>query len=618
MEDLKWFKAGAIEPTRQFKVINQLIVDSKRMLRTHTCNDIDIHNIGTSVTLAGWVHSRRDHGGIIFIDLRDRYGITQLRFDPKSNKKVWEQANELRCEWVIKAKGSVVKRPDDMINKKLNSGEIEIDADELEVLSRAKTPPFELEEEKISEIREELRMEYRYIDLRRRSSVETLIKRHEFISFLRSYLNEKEFIEIETPVLTKSTPEGARDFLVPSRLQAGKFYALPQSPQQYKQLLMLSGVDKYYQIAKCFRDEDTRGDRQPEFTQLDLEMSFVEQDDILKLTEDIFTKAIESVFPDKKFLAKPWLRLNYDEVMLKYGVDKPDLRFNMEIKDLTSLVKGCGFKVFADAVERGNVVRALCAPKSALKLSRSQIDELTEYVKKFGAKGLAYMIIEKDGLRSPIVKFLGNELAKKIVREMEAKEGDIIFFGADTKEIVCESLGNLRIKLGQKLNLIDENLIALAFIVGFPLFEETLENGHYMPSHHMFTAPKDEDLELLDADPGKARSHQYDIVANGFEVGGGSIRIHNRKTQEKIFDLIGFNERRKKQFKHFLRAFEYGAPPHGGIAPGIDRMLMVLMNKSSIRDVMAFPKTGDGRDLMIGTPSEVEKEQLDELHLKIK
>ncbi len=588
------------------------------MLRTHTCNDLDIHNIGISVTLAGWVHSRRDHGGIIFIDLRDRYGITQLRFDPESNKKVWKQADELRNEWVIEAKGSVIKRPNDMINKKLNSGEIEIDVDELKVLNRAKTPPFELEEEKIDEIKEELRMEYRYIDLRKKSSIETLIKRHEFISFLRSYLNEKEFIEIETPVLTKSTPEGARDFLVPSRLQAGKFYALPQSPQQYKQLLMLSGVDKYYQIAKCFRDEDTRGDRQPEFTQLDMEMSFVEQDDILKLTEDLFTGAIESVFPDKKFLAKPWPRLNYDEVMLKYGVDKPDLRFGMEIKDLTSLVKGCKFKVFADTVERGNVVRALCAPKSALKLSRSQINGLTEHVKKFGAKGLAYIIVEKGGLKSPIVKFLGSELAKKIVREVEAKEGDIIFFGADTKAIVCESLGNLRIKLGQKLNLIDEDLIALAFIVDCPLFEERLENEHYAPAHHMFTAPKDEDLKLLDTDPGKARSYQYDIVANGFEVGGGSIRIHDKKTQEKIFDLIGFNEERKKQFKHFLRAFEYGAPPHGGIAPGIDRMLMVLMNKSSIRDVMAFPKTGDGRDLMMDAPNEIEKKQLDELHLKIK
>lgn len=588
------------------------------MLRTHTCGELGPDSIEKTVQLAGWVHSRRDHGGIIFIDLRDRYGVTQLRFDPKSNENTWKKADELRGEWVIQVSGTVTKRPDDMVNEKLETGSIEVDVNELEILSKAKTPPFEIGEEKASEIGEEIRMKYRYIDLRRKSSAWAITKRHEFISFLRSYLNKKDFIEVETPILSKSTPEGARDFLVPSRLQKGKFYALPQSPQQYKQLLMLGGMDRYYQIARCFRDEDTRGDRQAEFTQLDLEMSFVEREDILNLTEDLFTKSIEEVFPKKKFLSKPWPRLSYDEAMLKYGVDRPDLRFGMEIKDITETVKGCGFSVFADAVQQGGVVRTLCASGGGKELSRSRIDELTEYVSQFGAKGLAYIVVEKDNLRSPIVKFLGDELAKKIVEQTEAKEGDIIFFGADKETVVCESLGNLRARLGQDLGLIDEDLIAMAFLIDFPLFEESLEDGHYAPSHHMFTAPRKEDINLLDSDPHKVHSYQYDMIANGFEVGGGSIRIHDRETQEKIFDLIGFDDEKKKQFQHFLSAFEFGVPPHGGIAPGLDRMLMVLLGKNSIRDVMAFPKTGDGRDLMMDAPSDVEKKQLDELHLKIK
>jgi len=587
------------------------------MLRTHTCGELRAENSGNEVVLCGWVHSRRDHGGVIFIDLRDRYGLTQLRFDPGA-KSVWAQADELRNEWVIRAVGTVVERPSDMVNSKLQTGDIELNVQELEIYSKAETPPFEMEEEKVTQINEEVRMKYRYLDLRRKSSMDVLAKRSEFTAFLRDYLNGKNFLEIETPALGKSTPEGARDFLVPSRLQKGKFYALPQSPQQYKQLLMLGGADRYYQIAKCFRDEDTRGDRQAEFTQLDLEMSFVGRDDVLELVEDLFTKAIEKVFPDKKFLSKPWPRVSFDEVMRKYGTDKPDLRFGLEIKDISESTKDCGFKVFAEAIQQGGVVRAICAPDAAKKISRSQIDELTEYVKKFGAKGLAYIVLEKDQLKSPIVKFLGDDLAKKLISEMEAKEGDIIFFGADTEKVVCESLGNLRNTLGEKLGLIEEDLVAMAFIVDFPLFESELEEGHYAPSHHMFTAPKNEDLDLLEKEPHKVRSLQYDMVANGYEVGGGSIRIHSRDIQEKIFDLIGFDQEKKKQFAHFLRAFNYGVPPHGGIAPGLDRMLMVLANKPSIRDVMAFPKTGDGRDLMMGAPSEIEKKQLDELDISIK
>ena len=599
------------------------------MYRTHTCGQLAKKEINKTVELAGWVHRRRDHGGIIFIDLRDRYGLTQLTFDPDVDKKAWQEADKLRSEWVIRIKGKVVARPDNMVNKKLKTGEIEVDCSELKILSESKTPPFEIDEEKAKEAKEEIRMKYRYLDLRRQDAMDIMIKRHKFIKFIRDYLSKLNFVEIETPILSKSTPEGARDFLVPARLQLGKFYALPQSPQQYKQLLMIAGADKYFQIAKCFRDEDTRGDRQAEFTQLDLEMSFIEQDDILNLTEDLFTQAIEKIFPEKKILSKPWPRFDYDDVMLKYGIDKPDLRFGLEIMDFSEEVKNCGFKVFADVVKGGGLVRAICATGAA-KFSRAQIDNLTEFVKKYGAKGLAYIVIEgtedkkggirKEGnikLKSPIVKFLGDKVAKEIVKKINGKPGDIIFFGAGDKKTVCESLAHLRNELGKMLNLIDQNKIALAFVLNFPLFEEELEDGHFAPSHHMFTAPKKEDAKLLEKNPAKVRSYQHDMVGNGVELGGGSTRIHDGKLQEKIFDLIGFSKQRKKQFSHFLRAFEYGVPPHGGIAPGIDRILMVLMNKNSIRDVMAFPKTGDGRDVMMDAPNDVDEKQLKELGIRV-
>lgn len=586
------------------------------MYRTHTCGELRKTDKNKEIILSGWVNSRRDHGGLVFIDLRDRYGITQVTFDPKTSKEAWEIANKARSEFVLRIEGKIVARPQEMINGKLATGEIEVEASNIEILSEAETPPFEIDSEKGGEVKEEIRMKYRYLDMRRDDVKEAMIKRHQFISFIRNYLSERNFLEIETPILGKSTPEGARDFLVPSRTQQGKFYALPQSPQQYKQFLMIGGMDKYFQIAKCFRDEDTRGDRQAEFTQLDIEMSFVERDDVLNLIERMYTEAIEKLFPEKKILFKPWARLEYDDVMLKYGIDKPDLRFGLEIQDLTEIVKGCGFKVFADAAEKGGVVRALCATGAA-KFSRAQIDDLAEYVKKYGAKGLAYIMVkENNELQSPIVKFLGDDLAKKIVEKMSAKPGDIIFFGADKKSIVCESLAQLRNELGKKLNLIDPNSIALAFVINFPLFEEELENGHWAPSHHMFTQPRVEDLHLLDTDPGRVKSYQYDMIGNGLELGGGSIRIHDGKLQQKIFNLIGFDEKKKELFSHFLRAFKYGVPPHGGIAPGIDRILMVLLNRNSIRDVMAFPKTGDGRDLTMETPSEVEEKQLKELGIK--
>ena len=598
------------------------------MLRTHTCGQLTKKNIKQAVELAGWVHRRRDHGGIIFIDLRDRYGLTQVTFDPEVDKKAWQEADKLRNEWVIKVKGKVIARPDNMVNKKLKTGEIEVECTEIEILSEAKTPPFEIDEEKCKNVNEEVRMKYRYLDLRKQEMMEIMIKRHQFIQFIRDYLAKLDFIEIETPALSKSTPEGARDFLVPARLQQGKFYALPQSPQQYKQLLMIAGIDKYFQIAKCFRDEDTRGDRQAEFTQLDLEMSFIEQDDILNLTEDLFTKAIEKIYPKKKILKKPWPRLDYDEVMLKYGTDKPDLRFGLEIEDITDLVKGCGFTVFADAIKKNGVVYALKVDQGA-KFTRKEIDELTELAQKNNAKGLAYIVLEgKEGqegeegekgkLKSPIVKFLGDKLANKIVEKVKARPGDIIFFSADKWLTVCAALSAVREECGKRLKLIDYNKVALAYIVNFPLFAEELENGHLAPSHHMFTAPKKEDIKMLDKYPAKVKSYQYDLVGNGVELGGGSIRIHDAKLQEKIFNLIGFNQAKKKQFSHFLRAFQFGVPPHGGIAPGIDRILMVLENKASIREVMAFPKTGDGRDLMMETPSEVEEKQLKELGLKLR
>ena len=587
------------------------------MLRTHTCGQLNKEHLDQEVELCGWVHRRRDHGGVIFIDLRDRYGLVQIKFNPEIKKETWQEADKLRSEWVVRVKGKVVARPEDMVNSKLESGEVEVAADELEIFSRSQTPPFEIEEEKKIEVNEETRMKYRYLDLRKPEIADIILKRHYFVKFIRDYLCQRDFAEIETPYLSKSTPEGARDFLVPSRLHHGQFYALPQSPQQYKQLLMISGMDKYFQLARCFRDEDTRGDRQAEFTQLDLEVSFAEREDVLGLTEDLFTKAVKEIFPEKEILFDPWPRLDYQECMLKYGTDKPDLRFGMEIQDLSEMVASCQFKVFTEAVAKGGVVRALVASGGA-KLSRAQIDDLTDFVVGYGAKGLAYIIVKDQELQSPIVKFVGEDLAWQIVEKMEAKSGDVIFFGADSLQVVRESLGALRNKLASKLELVDDNKLAFAFVIDFPLFEEETQNGYYAPEHHMFTQPNPEDIHLLDKDPSKVRSTQYDMTVNGTEAAGGSIRIHDRQIQEKVFDLIGFQEADKKRFSHFLRAFDYGVPPHGGIASGLERLLMVIMNKNSIRDIMPFPKTGDGRDLMMETPAEVEEKQLKELGLKVK
>lgn len=582
------------------------------MYRTHLCGELRKEHEGKEVTLSGWVNTRRDHGGLLFIDLRDENGITQLRFDPKVNEEAWKAANTLRSEFVITVSGTVEKRPKDMINAKLPTGEIELAGSVLRVLNTSKTPPFEIDKD--GNVNEELRLTYRYLDLRRPAIRKKLKLRADFVAYVRQFLIKRGFQEVETPILTKSTPEGARDYLVPSRLHPGKFYALPQSPQQYKQLLMVGGFDKYFQIAPCFRDEDARHDRAPDqFYQIDLEMAFCEQDEILVLLEELYTSFIES-HTDKKILAKPWPRISYKEAFETYGSDKPDLRFEMKLVDITRLAQQSTFEVFKNA----ELIKAIRYPNAETSLSRKGIDELIDLAKKQGAKGLTITRVKGELLNTPLAKFMDGELQKKIIRRMEATDGDSILFVADEYLIVHEALGALRKKLGDQLQLADPNVLAFAYIIDFPLFEPRKEKGHFAPMHHMFTRPKEEDIPLLDTDPHAVRSWQHDMVLNGYEIAGGSLRIYTRQLQEKIFELIGFEMKKAHQdFSHMLEAFEFGAPPHGGIAPGIDRFLMTLLDEPNIREVTAFPKTGDNRDLMLNAPSDVEPQQLKDVHLKI-
>ncbi len=597
------------------------------MLRTHTCNQLEISDVGTSVTLAGWVQSRRDHGGLLFIDLRDRYGITQIVFHPKDNPEAFVIGDSVRSEYVIQIQGEVLARPQEMINPALPTGAIEVNVISITILNSAKTPPFEIESpaQVKQDINEERRMTYRYIDLRRPHVKRNLIVRHEAVRFIRNFLSERGFLEVETPLLTKSTPEGARDYLVPARLHRGKFYALPQSPQQYKQLLMVGGLDRYFQIARCLRDEDSRGDRQAEFTQLDLEMSFVERDDILALMEELFLGLIDFLntkgWISKKVQSRTLPRLSYDDVMFRYGIDRPDLRYGLEIRDITHEVKDSGFAVFTDPISQGGVVRALRVPMGST-FTRSQIDELTQAARNRGAGGLAY--IKVKGLSggvyipdSPIVKYLGEETTQQLLTSLFCEEGDMIFFGAGAKSIVEAVLGAVRCDVASRLNMADPSTLSLGFVIDFPLFEPARVNGFYAPMHHMFTMPRKEDMALLDSNPFAVKSWQYDFVINGNECGGGSIRIHEPQIQQKIFDLIGFSQEQKKRFVHMLDAFEYGAPPHGGIAIGIDRLLMILLDEPNIREVMAFPKTGDARDLLVGAPSDVEPDQLRDLGIRV-
>jgi len=586
------------------------------MYKTHTCGQLRPADEGRSVTLSGWVHRRRDHGGLIFIDLRDRWGLTQIVFNPEHNAESHAAASALRAEYVIRIKGVVHKRPAGLENPNLATGGIEVLADRLEIINPAKTPPFNINED--SPVDEALRLKYRYLDLRRRRMQRNLILRHRVMHHIRNFLTDEEFVEVETPILFKSTPEGARDYLVPSRVHPGKFYALPQSPQQLKQLLMVAGYERYFQIARCFRDEDQRGDRQPEFTQLDMEMSFVDRHNVMDIVERLFISVAETL-TDKKLLSKPFPRLTYNEAMERYGRDNPDLRFGLELKTLNDLVADSPFKVFSGTVARGGLVRGLNA-KGCGHYSRRQIDELTDFVKTFGAKGLAWLAVAEAGQthRSSFAKFLSAEEVDALVKRLDGQPGDLLLFVADTPAIANESLGRLRLEIGDRLGLRDDSTLAFCWITDFPLFTRNEEENRWDPSHHLFTAPMDEDIPLLDSDPGRARGKQYDMVCNGHEIAGGSIRIHRRDIQEKIFGLIGLKvEEAKEQFGHLLEAFEYGTPPHGGIAVGLDRFVMLLAGEPNIREVIAFPKTQSAADLMAGAPTPVTEAQLRELHIAL-
>lgn len=589
------------------------------MLRTHTCDQLRSEHENQTVTLAGWVHRRRDHGGLIFIDLRDRYGLTQIVFDPAVSAVAFELAGTLRSEYVIQATGRVRRRPAGQENPGLTTGAIEVEGQTLKVLNPAKTPPFDINKD--TPVDEALRLRYRYLDLRRQRMKNNLTLRHNVVRYIRNFLSDEGFIEVETPVLFKTTPEGARDYLVPSRVHPGKFYALPQSPQQLKQLLMVAGYDRYFQIARCFRDEDQRGDRQPEFTQLDMELSFVDREDVMELIERLMIGLVENN-TQRQILYKPFPRLKYAEAMARFGRDNPDIRFGMELVDMSALVAHSGFKVFSDTVAAGGLVKGMNV-KGQSHYSRKQIDELAEFIKDFGAKGLAWLSIDPSSqgggaIRSSFAKFLSPEETTAIVNALQGQPGDLLLFVADKPAVTNESLGRLRVELGQRLNLFDPNVLAFCWVIDFPFLVWNEEEKRWDPSHHLFTAPMDEDIPLLDADPGQARGKQYDLVLNGYEIAGGSIRIHQRELQEQVFGLIGLNiEDAKRQFGHMVEAFEYGTPPHGGIAPGIDRIVMLLAGEPNIREVIAFPKSQSAADLMAGAPTIVYPQQLKELHIKL-
>lgn len=587
------------------------------MLKTHNCGELRKEHVGQQVTLAGWIHRWRDQGGLVFWDLRDRSGIVQVKIDQNSSGDVHARAREVRSEWVVQVTGTVRARPEGMTNPDLPTGEVELEVSNLSVLNRAKTPPFYINKDE--NVEEALRMRYRYLDLRRPAMQHNLVLRHNVIRFIRNFLSDRGFVEVETPILFKTTPEGARDYLVPSRVHAGKFFALPQSPQQLKQLLMVAGYERYFQIARCFRDEDQRGDRQPEFTQLDLEMSFVDREDVMSLIEEMFTRLVEEV-SDRELLTKPFVRLTHKEALLRYGTDKPDLRYGMEIVDLSDIAGETAFRVFADNVKEGRPVRAIRVPGCG-EYSRKQLSELEDLAKSVGAKGLAWMALEsgEDGqVRSPIAKFFTTDQLLAIMQRMEAEPGDLILFASDTEPVVCTVLDTLRREMAERLELVDPHRLAFCWITDFPLFEWNEDEQRWDPSHHLFTAPMWEDVDLLESDPGRVRGQQYDLACNGYEIAGGSIRIHNRAIQEKIFGLIGLDvDDAKERFGHMLEAFEYGTPPHGGIAPGIDRLVMLLAGQPNIREVIAFPKTQQAADLMAGAPSEADPGQLEELHIRV-
>jgi aspartyl-tRNA synthetase len=581
--------------------------------RSHSCNDLGADNVGEEITLMGWVLRRRDHGGVIFIDLRDRHGITQVVFNPEHDKAVHAKAHAIRSEWVLACRGKVHRRPAGMENANLKTGTIEVMIDELRILNTSQTPPFPMDEE--GEISENLRLKYRYLDLRRPGMADNLIMRHKAAQAIRSYLNKHEFLEIETPVLTRSTPEGARDYLVPSRVNPGKFYALPQSPQLFKQLLMVAGMERYYQIVKCFRDEDLRADRQPEFTQVDMELSFVEEEDIFRITEGMISSLFRATRGVE--LETPFPRITYEEAMARFGSDKPDTRFGLELVDLSPIVRECGFQVFRTVTGGGGMVKSINA-KGCADFSRKDLDDLTAYVGQFGAKGLAWVKVKDGGeWQSPIAKFFTEEERAAMALALEAQPGDLLFFVADQPFTVHQALSELRLELGRRLKLTDNQTFNFIWVTDFPLLEYDHNQKRHQAVHHPFTAPKEEDLPLLDTDPGKARSRAYDLALNGTEIGGGSIRIHQKSLQEKVFGIMGIGaQEATDKFEFLLRALEFGAPPHGGIAFGLDRLMMIITGRDSIRDVIAFPKTQKATCLLTEAPSEVARHQLTELSLR--
>ena len=578
------------------------------------CGELTSQDLGQEVVLMGWVQRRRDLGGLIIVTLRDRTGIIQLVFDQEESESLFHKASGLRREYVIASRGDVVSRAPEAINPKMATGSIEIKVKELKILSRSETPPFYIEDN--INVGEALRYKYRYLDLRRPEMQKNLMIRHRIANSVRNFLNDRRFLEIETPMLTKSTPEGARDYLVPSRVHTGKFYALPQSPQLFKQLLMLSGYDRYYQIARCFRDEDLRADRQPEFTQIDIEMSFVEIEDILAINEEMIAEVFRQVLDIE--ISLPLKRITYKDAMERYGLDKPDTRFGLELVDISSLVVDSGFKVFSNTVRDGGSVRGINVRGCGSKFSRREIDSLGEYVKTYRAKGLAWINYSEDGIRSPIAKFLEQEEIDAIIKHMDANVGDLLLFIADKDEVVFQALGNLRLELGRKLELIPIDQYDLLWVTEFPLFEYDEEEDRFVAKHHPFTSPMDEDMDLLDSDPEKVRAKAYDMVLNGNEIGGGSIRIHNTEIQERMFKALGFTlDEAWDQFGFLMEAFKYGTPPHGGIAYGLDRIAALLAGRATIRDVIAFPKVQNASDLMTNAPSEVDAKQLKELHIAI-
>lgn len=583
------------------------------MKRTHRCTELSVADVGKKVTVMGWVQKWRNLGSLLFIDLRDRTGLVQIVFNDQTEREIFEKAETIRNEFVIAVTGEVARRAPEAVNPSMKTGEIEILASELRILSKAETPPFHIEEN--SSVNEAMRLKYRYLDLRRPDMQASLMLRHRVAKIARDYFDQNGFLEIETPILIKSTPEGARDYLVPSRVHPGKFYALPQSPQLFKQLLMVAGYDRYVQIAKCFRDEDLRADRQPEFTQIDLEMSFVDVDDVIAVNEGFIKRVFKEALGVE--VETPFLRMSYQEAMDRFGSDKPDLRFGMELVNVSDLVKGCGFKVFADAVANGGSVRAINA-KGCGGFSRKEIDSLSEFVKTYGAKGMAWIAVEENGLRSSIAKFFSEEELDALLKRTCAEPGDLICFIADKNQVVYDSLGALRVEIARRLGILNDTEYKFLWVTEFPLFEYDEEENRWVAKHHPFTSPMDEDMEFLESDPGRVRSKAYDIVLNGTEIGGGSIRIHMQDLQQRMFGLLGLSEEEATaKFGYLLEAFRYGVPPHGGIAYGLDRLVMLMAGRSSIRDVIAFPKVQNASDLMIEAPDVVDSKQLEELNLRV-